>query len=106
MIAGINVVPDGRQLTGRDAKNSAAAQVTLHHEVVARREPIDRHLVAVHDDIDDLRSGGEMVRKVRTELGTVTGGQHGRCDGQPEAGTGKNRDRVLTEPRSMTESIK
>src|SRR5437870_3401073 len=106
MIAGINIVPDGRQLTGREAKNSAAAQVTLHHEVVARREPIDRHLVAVDDDIDDLRPGGEMVSKVRTELGAVPGGQHGRCDGQPETGEGKNRDRVPTEPRSMTECIK
>ena len=61
------VVAQRVELAGVDWQHRAARQIPLHDQVVAGRQRVDRRLVAVHDDVDRLRAGGQVILQVGAE---------------------------------------
>ena len=55
------------ELTGVHAQHAAALHAPLDDDVVARGERVDRRPVAVDDDVDRLRAGGEVIGQVGAE---------------------------------------
>ena len=62
------------QLAGRHAQNAAAPQVAPDRQVVPGGERVNRRFVAVDDDVDGLRAGGEMVREVGAQTRAMRAG--------------------------------